>query len=873
MRVTAGIEIDPRVGPGVDAAIGEVAVEALGLLQILETHLGLVGPKRSHAERVAWLYGRLRDVEGYWSASLQADPWGTASRLVRDRDALAMQGWRGQPVSRDWDARWAVTADMPPGPPDRWAEVERTIEQRCIAIEQLRLVDPELEWPGAIRRVFERLRRAGVAIEQEPEVLVQAHGDVAAARSSRFEPQADGSLQLVRPQAVTTAAEDVAAFLAALRDDAPESDVLIVTPDTILDAALRRAGLPTTGAPSATVGARDPALQVLPLCLELLWDPADPQAALELLCLPRTPIPRRLAGRLVQALRQWPALGSDDWNEALAEYDFTDDGKIDDATAQRRRDRVALLLDPVVPLQAGALPMGLVRARVEAVAAWARRLGESNADVAADWRRAGAQHQSLLRLLEAVGGLQIPASLLARLIDAATATASESMPYAAQAGLRAVTSAGAVIRPVDCIVWWNFTREAAPTIRDMGLSRAERAALAEAGIELPTAGDRAAAVARRWRRPLSMARQRLLLVCPRTAGSAERLHPHPLWDEIVASMPDEDRDAMSAALTVARPGLGKHPAAPRSLAQSLARPTYVDRWDVPAGALKPRDRESPSGLGALVGCSLKWALRYPLRVSDSRASYRMLVGPREHGSLAHAILAEVLADPVNLEDAARARDRAAEVFDALGPRRVAALFRPGRDGEREQIRLSIMESAVTLVQWLQTYGLRVRKVEETLEGALEGHRVGGQVDLLVGDPPVVIDFKWGGRSSRQEEIETGTAYQLATYAWAATEPGAAMPEYGYFIVRDRLMLGRAGGPFDPNNAVDGPSVSEAWDGFARAFGAAQDEVSAGRLLAPGGREDAPAKPQIVNGRLVLPTPCKYCSYDALCGSAFGEDGA
>lgn len=869
MRVLAGIELDPSTGPGVDAAIGQVAVSAPGLLQALETQLGLLAPRASHAERVASLYGRLRETDGYWSASFEADPWGTASRLVRDRDELAMEGWRGQPVSEHWDALWAVTESISPGAADRWAAVEGALASRAVGIEQLCLVDPMAEWPGAIRRVFTALQAAGVTLQEVPDAPATAHGDLGAARGVTFVPTADGSLQIVRPQAPTAAAEDVAAFLA----EHAQSSILVVSPDATLDAALHRAGLPTTGAPCAIDGARDAALQVLPLCLELLWDPADPQVALELLSLPRMPLPRRLATRLSRALRDWPALGSEPWNEALAEFDFTHDGEVANERAERRRERAQTLLRPAVPLGAAELPVELVCTRIQTVAEWARGLAQSPIDDACDWRRAGVQHQTLLRLLDALGDSHVPAPLLARLVDAATDSASVSVPYPAQAGVQRAHAPGAVIRPADIIVWWNFTRGSAPSVRQPGLTRAERAALGEAGIEIPTAGDRAMGAARRWRRPLAMARKQLLLVAPLSAAPGEMLHPHPLWDEIAASMPSARRNAMTAALTVPRPGLGEHSEAPRSRAVPLSRPTYLDRWDVPAGALSPRERESPSGLGALVGCSLQWGLRYPLGISDDRATYRVSVGPREFGSLAHEILAEVLMQPTNLEDPERAGTRAGEIFDEVGPRRVARLFMPGRDGEREETRLTIVQSATTVVRWLRAHGLEVRKVEEKLEREFEGGLLAGRVDLLAGDPAVVVDFKWGGRSRRQKEIREGTAYQLAAYAYAATQSGAPMPEFGYFILRDRLMVGRKGGPFDPDTTLEGPSASQTWETFAVSCRQALASIAAGRLEAPGGREGACTGSKVVDGRLVLATPCDYCSYDALCGLAFGEGEA
>jgi hypothetical protein len=223
--------------------------------------------------------------------------------------------------------------------------------------------------------------------------------------------------------------------------------------------------------------------------------------------------------------------------------------------------------------------------------------------------------------------------------------------------------------------------------------------------------------------------------------------------------------------------------------------------------------------------------------------------------------------------------RASAQFDAIGPRRVAHLFLPGRDGEREDVRMTIMRSASAIVQWLQTHDLRPSKIEESLEAPFLGRTVAGQVDLLVehrgGGRSVVVDFKWGRRDDRRREIQRGTAYQLATYAYAAAQ-GGPLPEYAYFILRSQLMVGRAGGPFDPDTTVDGPPPADTWEIFAHACRDRLAEVADGVLVAPGGRDDIPNEPTRVNDRLVLPPPCDFCRHNVLCGLAFHapeEEGA
>ena len=60
---------------------------------------------------------------------------------------------------------------------------------------------------------------------------------------------------------------------------------------------------------SSLLSACSPLLQVLPLVLEMGWQPPNPQRALELLTLTVSPVPRMIARHLAEALQNWPA----DW--------------------------------------------------------------------------------------------------------------------------------------------------------------------------------------------------------------------------------------------------------------------------------------------------------------------------------------------------------------------------------------------------------------------------------------------------------------------------------------------------------------------------------------------------------------------------------
>src|SRR5512137_774321 len=73
---------------GHEASAGEDWVGPSRFVQVLETALGLAGPRPTQRERAARLVPAIRKADGFWSASASVDPFATARRLLQWRDTL-----------------------------------------------------------------------------------------------------------------------------------------------------------------------------------------------------------------------------------------------------------------------------------------------------------------------------------------------------------------------------------------------------------------------------------------------------------------------------------------------------------------------------------------------------------------------------------------------------------------------------------------------------------------------------------------------------------------------------------------------------------------------------------------------------------------
>lgn len=837
------------------AAFGEQWVGPHGLLGILETSLGLEGPTCAQSERSAALIPVLGGTEGFWSESFANDAFATASEVLRWRDMLRLTGWNGEDGADRLAQLAAVSQSVLPGYPDRLAAVADALSLRGTDIEKIRRIKPVDDLPELWSSVFLRLAARGTTVEDVDLENVKAQANLAGSRSSAFVPDAaDDSLQLLRSSGPMEAAERVAAWLRGAED---LSGTVIIGCDELLDAALRRHGLPTTGAAMGSGG--NALLQILPLVLACGWGPPDPLAVLQLLMLPVSPIPRCLSDGLADALHTWPATGSAKWNQALQDGLVT----IEDSD---RRARVRERMDVIFASAAkatGGYPADEICKRVSLLVAWLRTRKATDSEGLIEWDSAIAQCSILSRLIAYSELASFSGPQLKRIIQQASSDAPASPVYPAQAGVVHVGDPGCVAGPVERVVWWGFTQDSVPAVQEVPLRQAERVELSAMGVVLPDLGLAAVRGAERWLRPLDQASESLVLVCPRKGVSGEDLHPHPLWDVILGRLVDGQETADP---------LIRQALSPDTLIMSertlMPVPVPQRKWHTQA-AIPPRECESPSGAGSLVGCPLNWVLNYVCKVRGGKSA--TLPGDSQlWGILLHEIISKVLSE--GPESAAEAKSRAEAIFDEQGPTLAAPLFMPGADAELVSVRRAAGLSAEWLWQMLHDSGGAVLASEQEYTADGFGGKMVGTPDLVVSNPKRVIDLKWRGKSFRAGTLENGTAYQLAAYGHLARESGEKLLPGAYFILSDQTLLSSCGDSFPGGQSVAGPTPIETWQALEMAYGLRRGELQGGEVVAEAipDADGKVAEKACIGGErgMIIDPPCMFCDYGSICGHGF-----
>ena len=840
MQVVFDFALDGRAWPGLlgetGFSFGQAWVGPTGFLELLETRLGLGGHHDGLLQRACRLTEALEGSSGYWSESFEVDPLGTCRRLLRDRDDLRMWGWAGEPVSKRLDELHVATATASPGVPDRLEAIAAALTNRRTDIEHIASYTAIENLPPLWHRVFQGLEDAGVVVEQRALELAPATGDLAARRLPDFVPAGDGRLCLLRRHGPLDVADEIAASLAAC---ASLEGVVVCGADEVLDRALVRHGLPSAGADTAAPASA----RLLPLVIEAAFHPMGIEDLHALLAADPGPVPRRVAAKLLHAIRRFPGRRTPEWDRQLA----SGLAAIDEDKRKNVEERVTALLLPTAD-HGEEISVSTLNARLKVLDSWARARTAFVPSLA-------ALSHGIHALVEALE-LTAPTSLSLHDLRRLCGEIGESpRTTAAQAGLSHVSRPGAILAPARAIVWWNFSRDTAVKLRRSPLTQVEREGLRKLGIQPPDSSKALAIELDAWERPLSQARESLVLACPSTGVGGETNHPHPLWDDITASLGDY-RDARKLErdrLVHVAPAI-VNPAPLRALVNAEEQVRV-------ASPIPLRDSESPSSIERLLGCPLSWALHYHAWLAPGMSAAPPAPAPLVFGTLAHRFLEQVLnGAPVSPDQAAQ---RAETVFDEQCDSCCESLGLPQHQADRATLKRAVVESARELMRLASKHGVLGARTEIKGTTVAEGQAIEGYLDLVWDGPDVVVDLKWG-KSTQVKKLETGTAIQLAAYA-SMLETEGKQAETAYFAMTNQHLLAEPDGRLSADARVTGAHrASEVWTATVAALSRRRDSLASGQLEAPGATGDAVQSTLSAEGIEVEP-PCKYCDFSALCG--------
>lgn len=789
MHVTFGLFLDARQGPSPTNFFNSPLVGRLGFLSLLETYLGLSAPEASFAKRVAVYSGLLRAHDNgsrFYSESLQADSIGTAARLLAWRDEWRLGGWDGSAkpthparIQELSGIETAAAGKLPAGEAERLHLVVQALRDSGPGpLKSVHLVDPPEDFPLLWRQVLDLLPAVEVRLP-EPQgtghlraVQEQALAVLAGHPAGDLGAPPDGSVLLVHALAATTAEH----WLSAHNSHDP-GDRLVLAEDAGdgLDVSLSATGGVSCGFehPSQL----RPALQALPLALELCWAPLDINRLLDFLTHPAGPFSRRARRTLARAVSKQPGIGGEAWTAAKAKLATGED-------TQEVADEIAFWLESERWTRNNGVPVDALIARVERLKeAMRRRLTGESADVASSLaaHRQCAAVQDALTELASQGLATVLPRQVEQLVAHATPAGATNPAAVSHVGcMRSASTPAACVEAADEVVWWMPSTPALPS--PLPWSPSEVEALTQLGVQLRDPARELVSLAAQWLRPLLAARKRFVLVCPPPGAEV-----HPIRLLLKKLLPAIEDTAIDLEAAIGSTFLGSTAAvlAPQPL------PTPPRLVQLPQPVPLGGSAQSFTTLNELFNDPALFVLK---RVAGLEPTSVLAVDEdnRLLGILAHRVFEKLFehADALtwsNPDAVAWFRAEADTLLQTEG----AVLLMQGAGVSQQHFR-KVCEGAIcSLLDHLRSAGATQVQTEVAFSGTLGAVPLVGKIDLLVtlGDKrTVALDMKWRSDNYYAGLLRSGEHLQLALYSNLVEQTnGAAPAALGYFILESGAL--------------------------------------------------------------------------------------
>jgi len=909
MQIVFDMAYDQKVAPsGIQAGqakIGELNVGIQGLIQLLETHLGMTGRDIHHAMRIQ---GYMQTMQGlsdkedaaFFKKSLESDAWSSAKQMLDWRDALVLAGWTGKLDSSFSDKLKALALlenafpdDLKNGLGDRLQRILKSLDSSPhIHIESISTFDALDSFPFLVTQTLKKLQSLGVGVSHIQFNYVKAEGNLGCIQQAMLGKsvdcnvkQGDDSILLLSPEDEWVAANTLAAWLKS--EEESNANVLLIQGDgsDILDQALQKSALPMLG--NAERSAFRSALQIMPLAIANAWSPLNIQDLLSFLALPVSPVPRFAALKLMDAIQSEPGVGGERWLKAEEKIIEVKKAKlIDEGISEDNADLEAqafmqrlnhYLTDLKFDSKAGIPPQALIE-----ICEWVKQ-GLKSPTLKQSMSQALGQVDSMIALANEYQQ-PIPRAQVERMLDSVIAEGGQNPDSHTQASSwQSVSSTGGIAAPIETVIWWDFSDKGQSSLAFW--SKGERDALSKLDVYLEAPASIRSREAEQWRRAALLAEKRLILIAPQRLNG-EQVQLHPFWDEIryhAVTPQDSDSEKEMKYHCLQWQGESFNALSSFELAgrvinlksetsASLAEPEQTVALD--KGSISKPKHLSFSQMSTMLGCPTKWAMQYHARLS-SMASLSLPTGNTMIGSLCHKIVEDLYTDESKW-NVSNVRSYTSSLFDIRVPQMAAELLQPGRELEKERYRISVCDAVDALLQTVDQAGLKVTKTEGKVEGKdLDGIPFKGYIDLQLEDEQgdvFVIDLKWSGSDRyKKEEIKDGKALQLASYAWMLKSADDRWAPGAYFMLAQGELL--TDDPrFKTAQVINSPqSAKEVWMQGSLTWRSMFNTAENGELEVAGLWDDKELEDvRSEAGLMHVKPPCHFCDFGKLCGKTRAE---
>jgi ATP-dependent helicase/nuclease subunit B len=830
MSIYFGISLDEEVLPLLLTS-GSQYIGPQGLLALLEAHLGLAYPPGDNEHLRIEQYRQVlqRHLSAspglFYQASFEADQFAAATNLLARRDELLLAGWdftleaamperlqclaEVERILKDESLPLALA----PGYADRFAAVLKALPRRELPLEAVYINEPLELLPCHFQRLFGQLQEKGIPLRQLEDEPPQGDTDLANLQRTLIGQknvgralQGDGSLLLIKGKRDA----DLAAFLGQLLKHNPSFRPAFLIPDKSrpLGHALMQEGLPSLGLLSASLAR--PTLQVLKLASVFFWEPIDPFKVMEFVSLAVKPLERELSNLIANQMARAPGLGGEGWRAEIARYFESMEQK---AANDRSIDLKKIRYQYNFWFNRNRYDLSKVVPKEEVVevfnylSSWAYECFEEEGSKNNSLLILSDQAKRIVELLEALPEEYLTNLELERIVRTIYEPAPVQFRQRELGFLPYAQQPGAVISPVEDLIWWSFTQNE-PAHFFARWYKLEQDYLLAREVLLQGPDIENARMLWQRKRPILQARRRLLLLLPETV-EGQQAHPHPLLGDLTAAF--ESLAPISIHIEQANQS---------PLAQFFRLPQYLPLRPRRLGRPQPflyirsadrfsrRDEETITSLETLLYYPYQWAFQHKIKLRKS--SILSIVQERTlMGNLAHRLFEKLLREDIYHWGEEEVYDFIESQSLPLLKREGAVMLLYGKEPERTAFVQGVKYAAWSLVRHIKENGWRVRDAELPLQGEFLDIKINGRADLVLEKQGAlaVVDLKWSGTRFREEIIRNEEDLQLVLYSKLLSDDGQ-WAYTAYYIMEKATMIARNKEAFQDLRAV-APQVSSA----------------------------------------------------------------
>lgn len=866
MQLVLAPAFDSGIGIKPPHALGIRHVGPYGFVGLLEAELALPAPEASHTKSVMaylqFLQSDSHQGRFFWQSLNQASAIRTAETLLHWRNTLYEHSWDGT-----WSGDEVRLSDMAAVEASGANRLMLGLGLRCRRIiERLDIFSSQVTHIEIINReslapmveaLLVKLEECGVKLTTHHSVMSFADTDLGQVQKSLTNKGVstttkattiDDSISWFQAQSLQMAVRWVTEHVRTN----PSKRIAIFAPDNAqaLEDALKVSGLPMAGITNSS-SAR-PVLQLLPLTLQLLIDPLDPQALLQFLTHPVGPLPYRLCRDLAKVVANKPGIGSAAWQQVVEDY-FTRLAESEPGRVMKQRQQLAKWFE-IERHPRHAIPVVAINAQLQLLRRWLRGRESTLEDYSERqlYQQAIGQVDELDLAIatfqantQAEKAAVITSDDLDDIMHQVRSRGSHMNGISAQAGhVCVLTDAGSFVPELesgifDTIIWLGVEEQSAE-IWPWFLK--EQSALSAQGVVLTDHALLAERATEQAQRVVLAAREKLVLV--QLLGDKAS---HPLLEK-TRNLLGEHFSPQPLAALITEPASSMVAVTPVSL------PSRERWWSLDGNVMTSSSvRWSYSRISQLLSSPNEYVLNYLAKIRNDDL-LTLSDGALLKGSLVHLLIEDFFNEHVDnwREQEDKELDQWARTkMDVLIREQGAVLIQPGRHVEAEQLKDTAAIALKRLLEHMNTGSVAKVEVEKRQESAFGSEDFLGFIDLLVthtDGTETVIDMKWGGLNARRDEIRDNLAIQLATYGWLRRQNDAELwPDHGFFIIVSSQLLMTNKNHFPLATEVqttDEGSLAELWKKVELTLAWRKEQLKSGQveLPVPGIAQDRTVEP-------------------------------